>query len=80
MGPETMLTNLPAKDVVDLVTTVLLAYHMRQLDRIDNVIQDLGSIEGLGGEWEQLIQSDTPETTIHEYVDHVMNQLEATCL
>lgn len=72
-----MLGQLPAKDVAEIVAIVLLAYHMREADRVEAIIQEAGQKNRWHELWPVFQKaSEDEEMALSHFTQYIMAQLD----
>jgi hypothetical protein len=72
-----MLQRLSAKEITEFIIMVLLAYHMREADRLQTIIQEAGCQNRWHELWPQFkAASENPEHALSQFTQFIMAQLD----
>jgi len=72
-----LFDKLSAKEVTDLIVMVLLAYHMREVTRLENILQEAGQQNRWYEFWPQFRKAaENPEAALNEFTQFIMAQLD----
>jgi hypothetical protein len=78
---KTKVHLMPSQNdtVTDLIITVLVAYHMRQIDRLNAVLDALGQPLTLTKPLEDFAPhpDETPAMAVSDFTHHILDTVEA---
>jgi hypothetical protein len=71
-----VLERLTAEEITDFILQVLLAYHMREVDRLQAIIEETGSTNRWHEFWPQFqAVSENNEHALTQFTQFIMAQL-----
>lgn len=77
IGEITLFEKLSSKEITEFVIIVLLAYHMREADRLQAIIQETGTKNRWHGLWPRFqVASENPEHAVTQFTQFIMAQLD----
>ena len=72
-----MLERLSPKEITEFIIIVLLAYHMRETDRLQSIIQETGAKNRWHELWPKFqAASEDNEMALSQFTQFVMAQLD----
>lgn len=72
-----VLERLSAKEITEFIIMVLLAYHMREADRRQAIIQETGTRNRWHELWPKFqATSESPEHALNQFTQFIMAQLD----
>lgn len=72
-----MLERLSSQEITELVIIVLLAYHMREADRLERIIQECGTKNRLHEFWPKFqTAAKDNEAALSEFSQFIMGVLD----
>jgi hypothetical protein len=72
-----MLERMTAEEITDFITQVLLAYHMREVDRLQAIIEETGTQNRWHTLWPQFqATAENNEHALNQFTQFIMAQLD----